>query len=512
MQSTAGSGPDYHQLGNRSERRSAGGQGGVAGKIGSLVWLTGVRCAPTRLPLALAFSCRNFLRNMRNMSSPKQPDFAIFGLLFGSIACVYLTLLCLQTVYPLGDSSDRHWLISLVFNVLGYSTVFLPGYLIFKYVRDTNFRDIQPPTCLRPVIKLFYFGSEETIDDAIETEQSKEAAAKRPKSDWQVGVTLAICFVGLQVSFLTWGLLQEKIMTREYTNTAGERGKFRDSQFLVFVNRILAFGIATLYITVVQQPRHRAPLYKYSFCSLSNIMSSWFQYEALKFVSFPTQVLAKASKIIPVMLMGKVVSKTTYELYEYVVAVLISFGMVLFLFGSQEDRTDSSPNTTFSGVILLVGYMVSDSFTSNWQGEIFSTYKMTSVQMMCGVNLFSCLLTSSSLLQQGTFYTSLVFMSQFPSFTFDCVVLSICSAVGQLFIYFTISEFGPVAFIIIMTLRQALAILLSCVFYNHAISLLGVLGVLVVFGAMFLKIYCGWKRKKAKQAAAKAVAGSPTKA
>ena len=75
-------------------------------------------------------------------------------------------------------------------------------------------------------------------------------------------------------------------------------------------------------------------------------------------------------------------------------------------------------------------------------------------------------------------------------FTFDCVVLSVCSAVGQLFIYYTISEFGAVAFIIIMTLRQAMAIILSCFIYSHAISATGVIGVFVVFGAMFLKIYC----------------------
>jgi len=70
----------------------------------------------------------------------------------------------------------------------------------------------------------------------------------------------------------------------------GQEGQFKDSQFLVFVNRILAFSVALLYITVSRQRRHRAPLYKYSYCSFSNIMSSWCQYEALKFVSFPTQV------------------------------------------------------------------------------------------------------------------------------------------------------------------------------------------------------------------------------
>ena len=52
-------------------------------------------------------------------------------------------------------------------------------------------------------------------------------------------------------------------------------------------------------------------------------------------VSFP-QVLAKASKVIPTMMMGKIISSKKYEYYEYVTAVLISVGMTLFLLGSTE--------------------------------------------------------------------------------------------------------------------------------------------------------------------------------
>jgi len=37
---------------------------------------------------------------------------------------------------------------------------------------------------------------------------------------------------------------------------------------------------------------------------------------------------------------------------------------------------------------------------------------------------------------------------------FDCLILSVCSAAGQLFIYYTIATFGPVVFVIIMTIRQ----------------------------------------------------------
>lgn len=44
------------------------------------------------------------------------------------------------------------------------------------------------------------------------------------------------------------------------------------------------------YLLFRKQSTHTTPLYKYVFCSLSNIMSSWCQYEALKYVSFPMQV------------------------------------------------------------------------------------------------------------------------------------------------------------------------------------------------------------------------------
>ena len=49
-----------------------------------------------------------------------------------------------------------------------------------------------------------------------------------------------------------------------------------------------------------------APFYLYSLCSLSNIMSSWFNFESLKLVSFTTIILFKGSKILPVMLMDRV--------------------------------------------------------------------------------------------------------------------------------------------------------------------------------------------------------------
>jgi len=53
-------------------------------------------------------------------------------------------------------------------------------------------------------------------------------------------------------------------------------------------------------------------------------------------------------------------------------------------------------------------------------------------------------------------------MFQFPKFVFDCLILSVCSAAGQLFIYYTIATFGPVVFVIVMTIRQVNNLMFYC--------------------------------------------------
>lgn len=392
------------------------------------------------------------------------------------------------------------WLFKFLLNVLGYATILIPGYFLISYFKRINYLETGRGLCF-PVIKACVFGHESKTglldDESIASRSDSESSSTSSRQAFK----LVFCAAGLQVSYLTWGVLQERVMTRAYGAVPGAEGdvngsageRFKDSQFLVFMNRILALTVAGLCCVLVKQPRHGAPMYKYSFASLSNILSSWCQYEALKYISFPTQVLAKASKVIPVMLMGKLVSHKTYEYWEYLTAALISVGVSMFLLSSSSSKHPSTV-TTFSGVVILGGYIMFDSFTSNWQDNLYK-YKMSSVQMMFGVNLFSCLFTVGSLLEQGALFDSLSFMLRHSEFALHAMLLSVCSACGQLFIFYTIGQFGAAVFTIIMTLRQAMAILLSCFLYGHAVSPVGALGVGVVFLALFLRIYARGRKK-----------------
>jgi hypothetical protein len=46
-------------------------------------------------------------------------------------------------------------------------------------------------------------------------------------------------------------------VSQDYVNSAGQTGRFTDAQFLVFVNRILAFAVALVVIMLRHQPVHK---------------------------------------------------------------------------------------------------------------------------------------------------------------------------------------------------------------------------------------------------------------
>ena len=48
------------------------------------------------------------------------------------------------------------------------------------------------------------------------------------------------------------------LLNQDYVDSAGQTGRFTDAQFLVFVNRILAFAVALVVIMLRKQPAHKA--------------------------------------------------------------------------------------------------------------------------------------------------------------------------------------------------------------------------------------------------------------
>ena len=301
------------------------------------------------------------------------------------------------------------------------------------------------------------------------------------------------CFTGLQVSYLTWGYMQELIMTTTFEPTpSAPDGRFPSAAFCVFSNRFLAIIVAVIAVRIKHGAilkNNVAPLVAFAPCALSNTMSSWSQYASLRYVSFPVQTVFKSSKIIPVMIMGKFLKGTTYPYTQYLEALLITIGVAIFSVASKSSNSETT--TELLGLMFMTTYITFDCFTSQWQSKIYDKYGKPNVdpyQMMLGVNSSAIVITTLGLLVGGDIPKIIEFFKVNPSVLQYNIITAITSASGQLFIYTTIKEFGPIVFTVIMTTRQMISICISSILFGHTMTWKAAVGASLVFGVLFYQI------------------------
>ena len=131
----------------------------------------------------------------------------------------------------------------------------------------------------------------------------------------------------------------------------------------------------------------------YHNLSMNIIFIIYSPDEALKYLSFPTQVLSKSCKIIPVMLVGILINKKHYPLLDYLEALAITAGVALFTFSEKSGSQDDNKTDSFFGVFLIISYLACDSFTSQWQSKVYKQYGVDQYQMMFGINFWSIFFT-----------------------------------------------------------------------------------------------------------------------
>ncbi|KAM7522245.1 hypothetical protein LguiA_012147 [Lonicera macranthoides] len=317
------------------------------------------------------------------------------------------------------------------------------------------------------------------------------------KKDNKLLLKGAFAVTGIMSTLIIYGILQERIMRVPY---GPNKEFFKYSLFLVFCNRITTSAVSAGTLLVSKKALDPvAPFYKYCVVSISNILTTTCQYEALKYVSFPVQTLAKCAKMIPVMIWGTLIMQKKYKGRDYLLAFLVTIGCSLFiLFPASEEMSPYSRGreSTVWGVSLMVGYLGFDGFTSTFQDKLFKGYDMEIHNQIFYTTLCSCVLSLTGLILQGHLIMAIDFVSRHSDCFFDIALLSTVATASQFFISYTIRTFGALTFATIMTTRQLASIFLSCVWFGHPLSLEQFIGAVIVFGSLYTRSF--WRDKPQK--------------
>jgi len=292
------------------------------------------------------------------------------------------------------------------------------------------------------------------------------------------------------IGFLViYGLLQERIMANPY-----DGDMFRMSVFLVLCNRVVAIIFAVTMILITGEPtKNQAPLWRYLAVSVSNVYATTCQYEALKYVTFPVQMLGKSFKMMPVMIWGIVISQKRYIWKDWLIAAAVTGGVTMFfLTGNVSAEHSNSDRASTYGLLLLLAFLILDGFTSTFQEKIFTEYKTTKFNQMLYINCGACVITTITLLATSTLMPAIDFCFAHPIFIGDAMTLSGAAVAAQWFIYGQVKEFGALVFAATMNVRQLVSIMISYIKFGHSINVWQFLALVIVFSALFFKSFAGF--------------------
>ncbi|URE42729.1 solute carrier family 35 member [Musa troglodytarum] len=301
-------------------------------------------------------------------------------------------------------------------------------------------------------------------------------------------VLLALCVAGIWSAYIYQGVLQETVSTKLF----GPDGKrFEHLSFLNLAQNVVCFVWSLIMIKLWSRSSSGgAPLWSYWSPSITNTIGPSMGIEALKYISYPAQAI---------MLMGTLVYGIKYTIPEYICTFLVAGGVSSFALLKTSSKTISKlahPNAPL-GYGLCFLNLAFDGFTNATQDSIKARYPKTSAwDIMLGMNLWGSIYNVIYMFgwPHGSGYEAVRFCQEHPEAAWDILMYCLCGAVGQNFIFLTISRFGSLANTTITTTRKFVSIVVSSVISGNPLSPKQWASVVMVFSGLSLQIFLKWRK------------------
>ncbi|KAJ1568046.1 UDP-galactose transporter [Nowakowskiella sp. JEL0078] len=306
-------------------------------------------------------------------------------------------------------------------------------------------------------------------------------------------IELLVCVLGIYACFLTWELTREQVTKVAY---APNNAKFNYFVILNAAQAVIAAIVALIYLSIKPLvffskapsipiiPSSSNLLFGYLSVSILQTISQQVSFMAFKNLDYPTMILGKSCKLVPVLLMNLLVFRRSFPMSKYFLVALITAGVSIFTLSSSENKGHSKTTTSFGLAMLLISLMM-DGLTNASQDFIFRNHKMPGTHMMLFMNLCSSVImcgylsidpfSSFELTKAWAFYLA------HPKIVRDIAVYSFTGAVGQCFIFHTLERFGSLILVTVNVVRKMLSVLLSIFLFGHEINRVQWVAVAMVF-------------------------------
>uniref|UniRef100_A0A1S4LYF4 Adenosine 3'-phospho 5'-phosphosulfate transporter 2 n=1 Tax=Ixodes scapularis TaxID=6945 RepID=A0A1S4LYF4_IXOSC len=282
--------------------------------------------------------------------------------------------------------------------------------------------------------------------------------------DLPLFLQFTICTVGVFLFFVSYGYMQELIFRLE---------GFRPFGFYLTLIQFILYSVLSSIERFLRRdttpmfPFFRTPLRTHALLSLLTVGTMGFSNASLGYLNYPTQVVFKCCKLIPVLVGGVLIQGKKYGLLDLLAAVLMSVGLSAFIL------TDTQISPTFSrlGVLYITGALLMDACIGNVQEKAMKEHSTSNIEIVffsysMGVGLLLVLLLCS-----GELIAAFQFCSMHPMETYGYgTVFAIVGYFGVQFVLTLINMTGAFVTVTVTTFRKTVSIILSFMLFAKPFS------------------------------------------
>ena len=224
-----------------------------------------------------------------------------------------------------------------------------------------------------------------------------------------------------------------------------------------------------------------APLSAYPLLTACLMGSSALSNISLNYINFPTKVVFRSCKLIPTMIIASFLHRKTFSTMEYLCAVAICIGLILFAAADW----DLSPTFHPIGLALVITSVCADAVLPNAQEGLFRMGS-SRLEVTFFTNAFSLMAYTVSTLASGdlvlTFQQCLENRQLAIYFTIYTLIAYVAISVHMM----VVKRFGGVAAVLVATGRKAMTLTLSFLLFPKALSWYYPVGACLVLGGLLV--------------------------
>ncbi|KAE9552322.1 hypothetical protein FO519_004447 [Halicephalobus sp. NKZ332] len=303
-------------------------------------------------------------------------------------------------------------------------------------------------------------------------------------STWRHTLNAILCGGGIVVSYSIFSIFQEEITRDRY---GPNKEQFTFMQELVFVQCFFYCLVASIFIPRGEHAIAAVPWYYYFLTAASYTFAMVSSNTALEFVPYPTQVLCKSCKPLPVLFFGVLFAGKRYHWRKFLYILLIVAGMAIFMY--KPKHSGNLDILSFGkGEALLLLSLFMDGVTGTIQERMKAGFRVEKWTMMFYMNLFSAIILMGPIVfyDLSRFFN---FIYVYPDVIWKICYLSIAGVFGQIFIFKTVSDLGPLPLSIITTSRKLISVVISVILFQNPFTKNQLIGTMIVFSALFADVW-----------------------